>query len=294
MSNNALTAKEEVIEGVSIAPDPEEPGSYLYVPGPPLPETDPHGRPSVQLWLSAESGILQLGARWSVPEATLERIRKQLAERDPTAGAHPSALRLLHAPVTVDAVSLLWGEDRSEPAALASTRSSGAPPFSAIFSVRLDARQTPAAAAALNGNKGRMFVSYGGSRPRTLTITASLSGDVREDVRALADSAAADLDEATRMLARAREAGRLRLDATLLDRLDPAAREEVLRALDSAGASLMLKLAQGTPKDRDLAAASFIVELRRDHREVLPFDIRCDVADWFAGRAATDHIHPLG
>ncbi len=294
MSGIGIAGMEEAIDGVSIAPDPEQPGSYLYVPGSPLPETDPQGRPSVQLWLAAESGILQLGAHWSVPEPTLERIRKLLAERDPAVAAQPSALRLLPAPVTIDAVHLHAGEERAEPALLASAKSAGAPPYAAIFNVKLDARQTPPVVAALNGNKGRLFLTYAGTRPQVRRITVSLGGDLREETRSLAESPSADLDAAIRMIARALESGHLKLDESQLDRLGPEDRAELLTSLDRAAASLLLKLAQSTPPDRDLAAARFDAGIRHDHREDLPFQIRCDIADWFAGRAATDHIHPLG
>jgi hypothetical protein len=135
----------------------------------------------------------------------------------------------------------------------------------------------------------------------------SLSGDVREEAKSLAADATgatggagargaseAGLTAAIRAIAKARAAGRLAYRESIPPGITTTTREVLLAELDSAAASILLTMAAAAPADRDLTAARFAASVRRDAHEDIPMESKADVADWFAGRAATDHIHPLG
>lgn len=279
-----------------VAPDPDEPGTYMYIPGPPLPETDPQGRPSAHLWLSGETGILQLGTRWGVPEARLERLRETLAKDDPQAAGQATRIRLVPAPVTIAEVALLAVEDpaagRAQAVQIATSRSSGVPPYTAIFGAHLTAGQASTSAAALNGNRGRLFVVYRGAFQRGAAIHMALRGDLRKEATALGPGAS--VEDARRAIRDAQNAGHLAFEASVPAGAEPSLIHEHRNELEEIAARLLASMARGAAPGSGVAAERFAASFTRRVQQDTPFETRSDVADWFAGRAATDHIHPLG
>src|SRR6476659_4059581 len=167
-----------VVEGVVCYSRDDAPGEWVYVPAEPVPERAA-GKPAVQLLVSPESGILQLGAEWGASAEVLGRVKLEVAK---AAGGQPVSLQ--PALATVRQVSPEVVDDRGASSVLSVSTSSGAPPYRAIFRANLNAGATTAAVAALNGRRGCLVVRYRVAVPLTVTARAQVQG---EAARALAD-----------------------------------------------------------------------------------------------------------
>jgi hypothetical protein len=113
------------------------------------------------LWLG-NGALLQLGVRWGAGAARLEAFREEVARRT---GERSSAVRLSPLAATVEEVRLELADGAGGFRTIASSTSSGAPPFTALFNVRLEADQAVLAAEAAAGREGRLRVTYRLSLP---------------------------------------------------------------------------------------------------------------------------------
>jgi hypothetical protein len=155
-----------VVDGVVCYASDDDPGVWLYIPAAPVAELA-GGKPTVHLWASPASGILQLGADWTVRADALARV--EAAVKRAVGAGQP--VRLQPAPAVVRQVSLEIAGDQGQPSVVAVSASSGFPPYRAIFRAALDAAKTSAVVAALNGRSGLVSVRYRVAVP--LTATAS-------------------------------------------------------------------------------------------------------------------------
>jgi hypothetical protein len=159
------------IEGVVCYMREDQPGTWWYVPGDPVPELT-GGRPSIQLWVSPPNGILQLGVDWTVPGDLLARVHQALAQ------AEGPSVNLQPAPATVRQVTVEIGTNRESREVVASSTSSGFPPYRAVFRVDLDAARANAAQGAINGRRGMVAVRYRVAAPLRASARVRLEGDV--------------------------------------------------------------------------------------------------------------------
>src|SRR5260370_30295844 len=105
-------------------------------------------------------------------------LRHQLPELDAAPELRPESL-------AVDAVNLALQMPDGTTNLLGTTNSSGFPPFTALFNLSLDAARFAQAGSALRCREKVLTVSYQISGRATLRCTATISGDVRQDVEAL-------------------------------------------------------------------------------------------------------------
>jgi hypothetical protein len=156
--------------GIQLYPDATNPRFLRYLPGNPAPETGPNGRPTLLLVASDRGAILQLGALWGLTDTTRAALRAALADSHPEL-AH---LDLQPAAVSVTGVTLSLASSDGTLHPLATSSSSGMPPFSAVFSAQLDAEQKAQAIAALQGRRGTLLVDYAIALPPS--VAAALPG----------------------------------------------------------------------------------------------------------------------
>lgn len=138
--------------------DRTTPNRFYYIPGDPAPELAPNGAPTLALWVTDTDARLQLGVQWHVSAAAQESLRRTIALHHPPLTA--AALHLQPAPMQVQGVDLLLGDGQAPMQTLATAKSSGFPPYIAIFGVALDATQKQQAIAALHGRTGFLAVRY--------------------------------------------------------------------------------------------------------------------------------------
>jgi hypothetical protein len=138
--------------------DPHLANRFFYIPGVPTAERALNGTPTLMLMLAGAHSRLQLGAQWTAEAQDLERLRARLLKDFPDVA--PADLDLQPAPAVVRKVEVRL-KDGPEPTTLASARSSGFPPQTAIFAIGLErAAQQAAAMRALNGVRGEVLVCY--------------------------------------------------------------------------------------------------------------------------------------
>jgi hypothetical protein len=247
---------------------------FFYVDERVRPETDPSGRPAVTLLSSGTGGVLQLGARWGPDEAELAALKTKLAESFPDVKA--SFMRLVPAPAQVKEATLVTGG--TAPKTLATSSTSGFPPYSAVFRAPVEGDDFAAVTSALGGATGRLFVRYTVGLQEPSAYEAVLSG-VIENAGTLKDEAAAE------RLVRAALADR-KLVLSVVGGDDPALRAEVEAAAVDQAARNLLADANVDPKlPRQLEVRAEKKATRESKLEA-----EADVGTWFADGSGTQHI----
>ena len=124
------------------------------------------------------TGFLMLTAAWRASEDILAGLRDELARR--TGDGEPATIRLAFAPVRTVTCDLFIGDGRAEAggraeaAAVASRTTSGAPPYSALFSLTVTAEQLADVAAAVLGRRGFAALAYRATVPLPFVATGRL------------------------------------------------------------------------------------------------------------------------
>lgn len=173
------------LRGVYFYPSKDNRETFFYLPGNPAPERDPSGQPMLTFLVTDQSALLQLSTRWEVEGSLLESLRTQVADRFPD--LEPPLIRFTPAPLTIEGVTLTLISDDGHEEELQTVKSSGFPPYSAIFNVTLTPEQKARVASALNGRTGLLKVIYRSSLAVPVsaetTSTADYSTDVTEPAR---------------------------------------------------------------------------------------------------------------
>jgi hypothetical protein len=264
-----------------------DPSTVFYVPGDPSPERDPSGRPTLTLSVTDQGAMLQLGTLWAADGELLAELPELLVERFPD--LDPVLVQLAPAPVTVDGVTLLLGDGMGGFTELKTARSSGFPPYSALFNVRLDAEEKVRVLAALNRRAGFLAVRYRMTLPIEVMASTAISGDVRADVVELGPDAS--LADSKRRVESALGAGRLALSRTATTGAPAELQARADRLAMEKAASVLLHLARqgaGEPVESALEAEATLKE-----PVSLPIERATDVGTWFPAGQGLDHVHVL-
>jgi hypothetical protein len=130
--------------------------TIFYIPATPIPETDPVGHPSLSVLKTARSTTLQLGAHFDLDNATSAALPAKIAQKFATfAGA-----RLQPASGSVRKASVVLVDGTGAETELATSTSSGFPPYAALFAITLTPAQGAEVISAVAGRRGVLFVDY--------------------------------------------------------------------------------------------------------------------------------------
>jgi hypothetical protein len=252
---------------------------FFYVPGDPGPELT-GGSPAASIVATGTGGFLQLGVHWDVSQAQLNQmqdyLRHQLPELDAAPELRPESL-------AVDAVNLALQMPDGTTNLLGTANSSGFPPFTALFNLSLDAARFAQAGSALRGREKVLTVSYQISGRSTLSCTATISGDVRQDVEEL--DPAADIDACLAQIESALNAGRLKMEISG-DKVSDDLRARTTSSAKDRAAGVLQRMLAGSNTDLDIAHLLASATLN----EICPLKLvrEADVGRWFsAAKAAT-------
>lgn len=198
MIRNPAHEEYQEIAGVLVAPA-DEPASWYYRAKAPALASDNQGRAQFSLVAVGAMAMLSLTAIWGVGAERLDALRAELAARSQLA---PEQVRLYPAPVEVGDAVLLIGDGQGGYLQLASSRSSGAPPYHAAFSAMLAGEQLDKARKALSGQRGWLTIRYLiadlAPAQRESTVSSSETGEyelrVRSDAGEAGSSAVARSD----------------------------------------------------------------------------------------------------
>jgi hypothetical protein len=173
------------VDGVELWPDGAEAGAWAYLPPGPLLDHNPDGSAAIGLIEAGSVAFLQLTARIDVGEGERDQLLNGLrALRPAAASLHP-------APIAVQGVHLevAAGDTWS---AVATSTSSGLPPWVCAIATTVTEQQLESVRAALGGTRGRLrlraqltvkaapVVLHSSERSDDLSVT---TGDTRVEMR---------------------------------------------------------------------------------------------------------------
>jgi hypothetical protein len=207
--------------------------------------------PQITMVEAGETAYLLFTATWAAPEADLEALRQELATR--LDDASPTAIRLAFMPVTEPRCAALAGDGAGSFETVATSTTSGIPPYDAVFNLALSGERRAVAGARV-GRPGLLALEYVAGLPETVSGTAAFTAQTDR----LAASVAARPDA---------------LD--LVPLLDEAVREGAAVVRVDAP-ELHLGAFTTTLYDRVLAEAARVLPNWLDHQ--VPGDLRVSVS----------------
>jgi hypothetical protein len=232
------------------------------------------------------------------PPETLDELRRQLAQEQP--GSDPALFRLSFAAVEAEEIELLLKTEQGD-VMLATAQSSGAPPYTGIFSVTLNPEQQELVIAALHQRAGILRVRYHATRSTQVTANITLGGDVQAAWAELdAESTLDDCRQwvidafAGQVLQQTRTGSPLtppalwqRAEAELLELAAQWLHQHLPRAPRQA-ANL------GSSRAFTAQASNLSVTVTLTDRLDIPLTRTADVSNWFTGGEADDHVRVIG
>jgi hypothetical protein len=257
--------------------DGNDPSVFFYVPGDPSAEVT-GGSPAASMVATGSGGFLQLGVHWDASQAQLDQMQDYLRHQFPKLDALP---QLRRETLAVDAVNLALRTPDGKTNLLATTGSSGFPPFTALFNLSLDAAQFAQASSALRGREKVLTVSYQISGQSTVSCTATIKGDVRADVEQL--DANADIDSCLARIESALSAGRLEVEVAG-DNISDTLRARATSSAKDRAASVLQRMLAGS--DTDLDAAHLLASATLNETRPVKLIREADVGRWFSGTSA--------
>lgn len=146
--------------------------SYYFAPLHADLDRDANGRPMFSVIAIGTSGYLMFTAVWRAADKILEALRNEIARRNDI--SDPLTIELAFAPVHMARCDLLLGDGSGQFQAIATSSTSGVPPYSALFNLTLTEEQFAGAAAALNGRAGYLAIEYDASVITPVTASGRL------------------------------------------------------------------------------------------------------------------------
>jgi hypothetical protein len=157
--------------------------SYYFLPLAADLARDSEGRPQLSFTETAHAAYLLLTARWGASARDLEDLRGELARRPRRPDAGP--LTLAFAPARSPSCRLLIGDGGGEFETLATSPTSGIPPYDAVFSLVLRDERRARASAAVRGERGFLGIEYVAEVQSSVNESAtfhSRAEDLRQEV----------------------------------------------------------------------------------------------------------------
>jgi hypothetical protein len=226
--------------------------TWHFMPRHPDVQRGNDGRALLTLIDMGATAYLLFTATWGASQQDLQDLRREIASRTP--GVRAERVELAFAPVASVHCNVLMGDGRGSFDNVASSKTSGYPPYDAAFNVYLQGERLAHAKAALQGEAGRLALEYCAELRTPVSARAQLTAHGPALVAALAG--AADRAALRQALDRAVESGIARV---VIDGADPGAAtlaaELYDRVLDRAAEMLPRLMRQGVPDEVRLAVA---------------------------------------
>lgn len=252
-----------------------EPDTFYFIPGDPGPELMPSGSPAASMIFGDSAAILQLGVHWDVTPDQMKALQEHLRSQFPQLNSTP---QLKREALTVQAVKLALTMPDGSTSVLATTSSSGYPPFTALFNLTLHRAHYSQARLAFTGRQKVMSVCYEISGRSHLVCTATISGDVRNDLQQL--DSGADIDVLRAQIDSALSAGRIQLTMSGDDVSEDLRTKTSNLAKDNA-AIVLQRMLTGT--DATIDAAHLYAAATLNEERPVKLVREADVGGWFTG-----------
>jgi hypothetical protein len=257
--------------------------TFYYLPGEPTPERSPSGEPTLTFLVTDQSALLQLATRWEVENSVIDSVPIEIRNRFPD--IDPGQVRFSPAPVSIESVSLMLTTGDEAEKALATTTSSGFPPYAALFNVTLTPAQKAQVASALNGRKGLLKVVYKSSLTLGVSAEASIMADVETDIAELGPNAT--LADCQARIEAGINDGRLKFKRSSSAAAPDALKDKADRLAKEKAADILFQFSQKglKPDVADLEAKVVV----RDTVS-LPLTSSTDLGSWYARGADSPNI----
>lgn len=277
-------------DGLHCFQSPDDAELFYYVPGDPGPEVDAQNRPTLLMLVSSTGAILQLGAHWKAEADRLEALRNELVKRHPD--IDPGAIRLSASAAAVQKVTVGLGDGSGRFEELQSSASSGFPPFTAIFNIRLTGEQKDRAIAALNGRSGFLRIAYLIRFTSDVSIEVVISGDVKADLEAL--SADATLEDCRARVSAGLDNGHLTQEVSENGPVPAEMKAKALTLAAEKAAEMLQSMVQQVTAPAPVSVSQLRVSAALSDTAVRSEERATDVSTWFPGGAGPDHVRPIG
>lgn len=265
---------------------PSDANQFYYLPGDPAPQRDSRGNPAVSLMATSDFAMLQVSSQWQVTDSQLDALKADLQSQT---NIPADALRLAPAPVQIEAVELRLTTSTGESEVLATSKSSGYAPFSAVFSVTLSAEQKAQAIAALGGRADLLWVSYRGWVDLPLAGEVVIEGEVAAELRSLGPepSEAAVRERLEGAIAQ----GRLTLTETFPDHTPTDLKQRTLDLAKDRAVELLSQMATSSIKGGNsyLHAKGHLEETT-----AVALERTADISTWFPSGKGLEHLQLIG
>lgn len=262
----------------------DDPSTFFYLPGEPLPETGPDGTPTLQLIASDKGAVLQFGSQWSVEPTLLSSLKDDLSEKFPE--LQKELIRLSPAQISVSGATLYFEEGSGKLDELQSVKTSGFPPFTALFNVQLSSEDKAKVISSLNGSQNILKVSYEGSMPVELESRVSIHGDISRKISTLDKNLS--LDAALVVVESAISEGSLNVERSEDEGISQDLKDKTYRQAKEKAASVIVSLLSGNSSQTGQAKIESGVS--RTETVQVPLEGSADISSWFPGRTGADHI----
>jgi hypothetical protein len=270
-------------------PNPDQPLSYYYLPLQIQPQRDADDIPMINLVSVGTGGFLQLSVSWDAPSELLDALRQEIARRENL--ENPAVLRLAFAPVTVQQVVLLLGNEGENLEAIATSKSSGFPPYTALFNAQLNAEQQAQVAAALNGREKFLQVEYHASLSGVVEASAHLTGDASNVIKQFKGTRRIlNQREVQTILEQVIAEGQLQITVNASENASEQLVEQVKAHVLSQSADLLLRFLQGEECIPDITLLE--VTVTNTEPRQLTINLQTDITTWFPQSSGSNQITP--
>ena len=128
-----------------------------FLPREPSLQSDAGGRPMLTMVDLGTSAYLLFTGRWAASEHDLSALRSEIAIRD---HEPVDLIKLSYAPITSPRCNALIGNGGGSFQTIATSNTSGVPPYDAVFNLFLENDQVAHAKASLRGEQGFLGIEY--------------------------------------------------------------------------------------------------------------------------------------
>ncbi len=288
---------------------------FLVIPGNPRIELDPHNKPKAVLMNSPDAAVLSLQAVWTVERNELDAVRNEIGKRYPGLGDYGLEI----APLQEVTASLEVGGPDGETVRFGPQQASGTDTQRVTFSETLAGQAKQAAIDAFGGREDTLRLTYVGTLNLTEEVAVSASGDLAEDLKALApkkpksggrgwfgskqdaekETPKPDVVACLAQVGRAIEAGRLAVAVKATPNASPALRAKAENSVQAMVANDLLRML-GQLGDDAASLTNFTVSHRGGATEPVSYPIvrSLDCGTWFQSHGVSGYIEettvPLG
>lgn len=277
-----------ILRNINLCRSKEDVFTFFYISGEPIPETGPDGKPTLQLIAWDKGGILQLGSKWSIEPSLLSLLKKDLSEKFPE--LQIELIRLSPAQISVSEATLYLEDESGKLDELQSVKTSGFPPFTALFNVQLSSENKAKVISSLNGRKNILKVNYKGSLPVEREARVSIKGDISREISALDKSIS--LEEALVVVELAILNGRLNVERFEDEGISQDLKDNIFLQAKEKAASAILAMVSG---NSELFSQTMLESaVSRTETVQISLESSADISSWFPDRTGADHIIVTG